>query len=199
MQEIIKESLKNGISYKDYRTMIDELLEQKKTTGANHSEDYLHYTKMNVARMNRLDKHPKLLEESISALQQIDKAQTWLVITEAWCGDAAQILPVINHLAKLNPLISLKHVLRDENPALMDLFLTGGGQSIPIIIIIDDASQKVLSHWGPRPKAMQEQVMARKNDPNATPYSEFVIVAQKWYAKDKTASIQREFIEELNG
>lgn len=198
MNVIIQDALKYAISYFRYRYIINDLLEQNKTTGDNHSEDYLHYTKMNVARMNRLDKHPKILEETKTAIQQIKQPQTWLVITEAWCGDAAQILPVINHMATLNSNITLKHVLRDEHPKLMNLFLTNGGKSIPIVIIIDETTNKVISHWGPRPKEMQDQVMARKNDPNATPYSEFIIVAQKWYAKDKTASIQREFVKELS-
>ncbi len=194
MNQIINTVLPKGIDYKAYRQMIDNLLEQGKTTGNNHSEDMLHYTKMNVVRMNRLDKKTVIQDEAKAIIERISSPQTWLVITEAWCGDAAQILPVIHKLASLNPLISLKHVLRDENEDLMNLFLTNGGKSIPIIIILDEKTEEIIGHWGPRPSVMQQIVINRKNDPNASPYSEFILEAQKWYAKDKTRSIQAEFV-----
>ena len=37
-----------GTSYMDYRQMLDELFAQNKTTGDNHSEAMLHYTKLNI-------------------------------------------------------------------------------------------------------------------------------------------------------
>ncbi|MEM1318670.1 MAG: thioredoxin family protein [Bacteroidota bacterium] len=198
MKAIISASIEKGLSYEAYRSLIDELLAQDKTTGPNQSEAFVHYTQMNASRMKRIDKTTKVQEESRASVEAIDRPQTWLVITEGWCGDAAQIIPVIDKLASLNPKVTTRYVLRDENPALMDLFLTNGGRSIPMIIIVDEETQEVLGKWGPRPSEMQQIVMDRKNDPNASPYSEFVYEAQKWYAKDKTRSIQQEFTAMLN-
>lgn len=193
MKELIQKHLKASMTYPEYRSVIDGLLANNKTTGSNHSEEYLHYTKMNVARMNRWDKKTEILPTVKEKIERIDRSQTWLIITEAWCGDAAQIVPVINQLASLNVKIEVKLVLRDENLKLMDAFLTNGGRSIPIVIVVDDETKAVVGTFGPRPAEMQKLVMARKNDPNASPYSEFVVEVQKWYAKDKAKSIQKEF------
>ena len=191
MNDPIKSALNKGISYGEYREMIKILVEKGATTGPNQSEDMAGYTKMNDARMRRLDKTTSLVEENDQILSASPK-ETWLIITEAWCGDAAQIIPVINKMAEQNSNVQVKLVLRDENEALINQFLTNGGKAIPIIIVIGDSGD-VLGHWGPRPSEMQNMVLARKEDPNATPYSEFVVEAQKWYAKDKTMSIQHEF------
>ena len=197
MNAVIEKAMQDGMSYEEYRTLIDDLFVQGKTTGPDQSEEMLHYTKLNIVRMKRIDKTTVVQDDVREAITNIQTPQTWLVITEAWCGDAAQIVPVINVMASLNPQITLKHVLRDENEELMDLFLTNGGKSIPKVVVIDKTANQVIGDWGPRPSEMQEMVMARKNNPNATPYSEFVIEAQKWYAKEKTVSIQREFVAML--
>ena len=68
-----------------------------------------------------------------------------------WCGDAAQILPVINKMAEVSDKIDLRIVLRDDNENLMNLFLTNGTKSIPKLIIIDKATNKVINDFGPRP------------------------------------------------
>ena len=70
-------------------------------------------------------------------MSQLKDNFTLLVLAEGWCGDAAQILPVINKIAEYSSLIDLKVVCRDENPELMDQFLTNGSKSIPKVIIID--------------------------------------------------------------
>jgi len=116
-----------SMTYSEYRDMTDALLAEGKTTGTNHSEAMIHYTKMNVTRMNRLDKTTKLLPELTEALASVKNDQVWLVLTEAWCGDAAQIIPVLSKIADASPHISIKLILRDEHPDLMDAYLTNGG------------------------------------------------------------------------
>ncbi len=49
----------------------------------------------------------------------------WLILTEHWCGDASQTLPVFNKIAEMSEgKIEMKLVYRDENPELMDAYLT---------------------------------------------------------------------------
>ena len=90
-------------------------------------------------------------------------------------------------------------VLRDENEELMNRHLTNGGKSIPITVIIDAQTDEVLGHWGPRPIAAQQMVMNYKAKPESerSSYDDFVQEIQHWYNKDKTASIQKEFIQKL--
>ena len=101
--------------------------------------------------MKRWDKTVKISEEAKNKIESFDEAITWLLITESWCGDAAHVMPVINKIAELNENINLRIVLRDENPELMDAFLTNGGRAIPKLIVIDDATGDVLNTYGPRP------------------------------------------------
>jgi hypothetical protein len=193
---ITKEILQNAFTYKQYRNLIDSLLKENKTTGSNHSEDYINYTKMNVQRMERLDKTIEVLPEVANIFSCLNKPLIWLVITEAWCGDAAQICPVIAKLATLSSNIDLKFILRDEHPEIMNQYLTNGGKSIPILVSLDAATLKPLEHWGPRPKKAQEMVLEHKKNPQE-PYLEFVKKLQLWYLQDKTHSIQLEITTKL--
>ena len=124
MKKITRDIINVGWNYNNYRTKIDELFAAGKTTGDNHSEAMLNYTKLNIFRMKRLDKTTRLTENALTQIKRENRKITWLVITEAWCGDAAQIIPVLNKLSEENENIDLKLILRDENPEVMDQFLT---------------------------------------------------------------------------
>jgi len=190
-QRIIDESF----DYRSYRELIDALLLENKTTGSNHSESYLEYTRMNVRRMNRWDKITKLSPEIVKKIKEISEPQQWLVITEAWCGDAAQTIPYMVKLASENPLINISFILRDQYPEIMDAYLTEGARSIPKLIALDeDLSQEVFT-WGPRPEFLQQRLRAFKQDPKGISGKEFSKGTHLWYAKDKNRSLERELFE----
>ena len=195
---MLKEKIAQSMSYEDFRTLVSGLVAEGKTTGPKQSEEMAHYTSMNDHRMNRLDKTTKLNPELVEALEAIDHKQYWLVLTEGWCGDAAQIVPILAKMAEAAPNVELRLVLRDEHLDLMDQYLTNGGRSIPKLIVVDAETYESKGSWGPRPAEVQEMVMARKNDPNAEPYSEFVKKVQLWYARDKTQAVQGELLAFLN-
>jgi hypothetical protein len=183
--------LEKAISYEAYKLMVDELLAQGRTTGPNQSEAFIHYTQLNQQRMHRLEKTTEVLPAVKEAIGSILRAQTWLVLTEAWCGDAAQSLPVIYTLSRLNPLIDLRLLLRDENLELMDMYLTNGtSRSIPKLIGLDTATGEERFTWGPRPAALQESFMGMRSE--GLPYDVIKEELQRWYNKDKTISIQQE-------
>ena len=119
MKKSIEEGLQKGISYVAYRTLISDLLASGKSSGAVQSEALLTYSKLNDKRMKRLDKTSKLTQETIVALKSIDAPVTWLVLTEGWCGDAAQSLPIINKIVSESTQITLKIILRDDHEELM--------------------------------------------------------------------------------
>lgn len=191
---ISPELIDSAQTYSEYREMIERLLAENKTTGSNHSEGNLNYTRMNVQRMNRWDKTAKVSPELEKVVKSISSPQVWLVITEAWCGDAAQSLPLVAKLAELNPLIKLKFVLRDENPDLMDAYLTEGARSIPILIGLTGDLSKELFVWGPRPEFLQNRLKAYKLDPQNVTSKEFSEGTHLWYARDKNKAITEELI-----
>lgn len=161
MLSIIKSALQNSVSYQEYRTKVSKLIREGKSTGNEQSADLLHYSELNEVRMNRLEKTLKIDAEVLENLKKLKSKQTWLVISEGWCGDAAQILPIINLMAAASKNIDLKIVFRDENEALMNQFLTNGAKSIPKLIILDE-NLAIINHWGPRPEAAKNLILDYK-------------------------------------
>jgi hypothetical protein len=188
--ELIQESL----NYTQYRCLIDDLVAQGKTTGENHSEAMVNYTKMNVRRMERWDKTAVVSSELQQKVAQIDTPQTWLVLTEAWCGDAAQSIPFMVKAASFSPLINIRFILRDEHPGVMDAYLTNGGRSIPKLIALKNDDLEELYTWGPRPQILQQQYLAYREDPKGLSQEEFIESIHLWYAKDRNANIDAEFL-----
>ena len=192
MKTTIEKSLQNTYTYLEYRDLVSNLLAEGKSTGPNQSEDLTNYSMLNDRRMKRLDKTIKISEETRQKVQALKETQTWLVLTEGWCGDAAQNLPVLNKIAELNENINMKFVLRDENLELMDLFLTNGGRSIPKLIALDK-NNNVLKTWGPRPSFANKMVDEYKAK-NGNLDAQFKQDLQVWYNKDKGKNTQEDFI-----
>lgn len=194
MEQIITHELvKEAMSYEQYRSMINELLEKGLTTGPKQNETMLNYGILNAKRMKKWDKIARITPELHERLLDIKKPVTWLVLTEGWCGDAAQNLPFLNKMAEINPLINLKLILRDENLEVMDQFLTDDGRSIPKLIVLDAENLATLGTWGPRPAPMQKLVMDNKITREKN-YGELNEVMHLWYAKDRGITLQNEIL-----
>jgi hypothetical protein len=181
-------------SYAEYFAFCENLAAQNANSGPNQTEALANFTKLNVTRMKRVF---KTFQPDASLAQSLrgKGAARWIVITESWCGDAAQSLPVVAHLAALNPEIIFDIVLRDENPELIDAFLTNGGRSIPKALFIN-ASGEILHHWGPRPKVLQEAFLLEHNA--GVPHDQSVLMMQEWYNKNKGSEVTKEILELLS-
>jgi Thioredoxin len=193
-KKIDKAYFTEGMNYAEYKELINELLAEEKTTGEEQSEELLEMTRLNIGRMMRIDKTINMQAASKEAAAAIKKPQVWLILTEAWCGDAAQTIGVMRAFAKLNGLIEMRFLLRDEHPELMDQYLTDGkNRSIPKLIAVDKASGEELFNWGPRPASLQKQFKDMQSSGVEAEDSEETI--HQWYAKDKTESTQEELAE----
>ncbi len=203
MDKINEEILQSAMTYEVYVNKVSALLEEGKvaTTPFQNSPEMQHYTQLNLQRMHRLDKTTRLMQETQQAMESIEQPIIWLDITEGWCGDAAQIVPVIDKMAQVNPNISHKLIFRDEYPDIIDTFLTDGSRSIPKIIVLNTQGN-VLGSWGPRPQELQNRVTEEKMKMLAMTSHErkayFEILkteVQKWYNNNKTIAIQTEIIQ----
>jgi len=192
---LIPNSLEKAISYSQYRTLIKTLLTQEKSTGLVQSDDLLNFSILNDKRMDRLDKTIKISEATKTSIINLKNNFTFLVIAEGWCGDAAQIMPILNKIAESSTKIELKIVLRDENPELMNEFLTNGGKAIPKTIIVDN-NNNVINSWGPRPSIATQMVKDYK-DENGSLDAEFKKNLQIWYNKDKGTNTQEDLVKLL--
>ena len=151
MSTLIEKSLDNSYSYSEYRNHISSLLQDGLSTGATQSEDLTNYSSLNEVRMNRLDKTIKLTDDIKERLAKLKKEHILLVISEGWCGDAAQIVPVINKMANETDKLELEIVLRDDNDELMNEYLTNGARSIPKLVLVEKDTHIARGSWGPRP------------------------------------------------
>lgn len=182
-----------SLSYKEFRHYVTETLTTDKSL-LNLEEDYLAYAELNEARLHRLDKTMKVEENVATKLAGLKKKYTWVVISECWCGDAAQIVPILNKMAESTDNIELRIVFRDQNLELMDAFLTNGGRAIPKLIIVEQDTLKVLGHWGPRPVLAQKVITDYKAAHGVVDEAGKVAL-QMWYTKDKGHEVQKEVIE----
>lgn len=182
-------------NFREFVTFTDELVKAKRTSGPDQTEEKVAATALNLQRMKRIEKTTVLNPELLAAVDQLGRRLVWLVIAEAWCGDASQNLPVLNKIAEnSNGKIEMKVVLRDEYPELMDQFLTNGSRSIPKLLCIDAESSEVLGIWGPRPQEIQKQFLQFKSEGTAKTHQELVYQVHLFYAQDKTASLQKEIV-----
>jgi thiol-disulfide isomerase/thioredoxin len=198
MKDIILNSLAKTYTYDTYRLRLQSLLFEGKSSGDEQSEDLLHYSEMNNTRMDRLDKTMIISPETELFLANLQTEYIWLVLSESWCGDAAQILPIINKMVHFSEKIELSIIFRDENPELMNKYLTNGGRSIPKLLILNKSTLEVVADWGPRPEQAVQLILDYK--------AKFGIIDEKvkeelqmWYLHDKGISTQNEIIELLKG
>ena len=187
----MKEYVEKSMTFDEYSQLIDERVAAGKTTGRNQSEDFAEYTKLNQHRMHRLEKTTHLSESLVATARKLQVNWIWLILTEAWCGDAAQNIPTIEKIARENAGIKTRYLLRDENLELMDKYLTNGTRAIPKLICLDAETFEEIGTWGSRPKAADDLFKELKAKGMEKP--DIIEKIQRWYIEDKTESLQAEF------
>jgi hypothetical protein len=195
LESLIATGFEGAMSYREYRELIHKLHAENKVTGANQSEELLAYSKMNDTRMDRWDKHTKLAEATIEAIKSDKRKLDILVITEGWCGDSAQIAPVVEQIINQNPNWKSHFILRDDNLEIMDMFLTNGKtRSIPMFVFLENGV--VVGKFGPRPEAGQMAMDAAKA--SGADSHEAKEKLHLWYARDKHQAIEKEFLQAVS-
>ena len=113
MTAIHSSILAQAIPYDAYLQLSALLVKEERTSGPNQSEAYVYYTKLNFQRMKRLNKTIEVPASVIELLKVKAANWTWIILTEPWCGDAAQCVPVIEKLALSAGNIQTLYLLRD--------------------------------------------------------------------------------------
>lgn len=186
-----KQTLQKGFTYDEVmsamllkiETTIPELLDQE----ALHQFDII---KLNFQRMRRINKTYTPSDDLKELLANITEPQLWMVISEDWCGDSAQNIPYIAKMAEANPFIDLRIIQRDSNIDIIDLYLTNGTRSIPIVAAFDKQGNELFK-WGPRPA--EGQALVNKAKSEGASKDKFLEELHVWYAKNKGSAIEDEF------
>ena len=190
----IAKALTESYTYSAYRQLVSDLLKEGKSTGHQQTEDLTHYSALNETRMNRLDKTMKISEDSINQLKSLHNEFVCIVISEGWCGDAAQLLPVFNKMSEASEgKIEMRIVLRDEHLDVMDQFLTNNARAIPKLIVLEKETSNVVAQWGPRPKPAFDLIVNYKKEHGIIDET-IKTELQLWYLHDKGMTTQNEIM-----
>jgi len=173
--------------------MTDASLEQRFNDGETFA-DFLALPHQYRDLWNALYKHATVSEDLLARARKIQKPWHLLVLSEDWCGDSINTLPLIAKLTDDVPSLDLRILGRDANPDLMDAHLTGKSRSIPVIMLLD-ANYVERGSWGPRPRPLQEWVMAHIELPKADRYKE----VRTWYARDHGVTSLTEILDIIDG
>ena len=184
----IKQYWDNAVSYTEYLRDAAERLGNPKDT---QEADYAEYYRLGIQRMNRMWEKYLPNSEQVETLAKKKFNGKILIISEAWCGDASQVIPVV---VKFFEQFEVKISYRDQEPSLIDSYLTNGGKSIPIVIFLDEDFNEI-AHWGPRPKHGMELLRKFKENPEAYPREEFYNDLQVYYAKNRGKDAVQEILE----
>lgn len=187
-------TIQNGYSYTEFVALTADMVANNTTTGPVKSESRISATKLNLQRLNRISKTTQLLPEWSAFNTAQTSGWQFLVISETWCGDGAQIVPVFAKIADALH-IPMQIILRDEYPDIIDNYLFRGTRSIPKVVIFDRTTGKELAQWGPRPA--EAQLIVDEAKANNIPHDDYVITLQNWYNQNKTVSLQKELLHLL--
>lgn len=194
---IDRELLENAYDYESFNRKVAALFDQGRSTNEDNSESMLNYTDLNLRRTDRWNKRGELSKELEERLADFPVPMYWLVITEGWCGDSAQVLPFLHKMEQASTDLKLFIILRDEYPEVMDAFLTNGARSIPKLIALNAETMEVLGSWGPRPSEIQQVYMKEREDP-AIENRKASENLHLWYARDKGNTLQEEIKVQLD-
>lgn len=195
-QARISESLlANALSFEDYLQLTKDIVEEKVArTGLYQADNTFRYTRSNLERMNKVLNNIVLSQKLYNVLSDLKEEWVWVVISEPWCGDASWGTPALAVIASATDKIDFKVLLRDANPDIIKVYQTAGSDSIPKLVCIRKRDWQELGTWGPRPKVLHQQVLAKKNSPDFD-YKESVRAIHAWYDQDMTKTIQEEMID----
>lgn len=183
-----------GLTYTEYMEVLSQRALLSEEGRTEEERERIRYTKLNLRRSLRIGKTYDPGENLEETARGISEEQLWMVLTEPWCGDSAQCIPYIAKIAACLPRGEMRILLRDENPDIMDRYLTDGKRAIPMLIAFDPAGREVF-RWGPRPEGAAEVFQREKESGAEKPQIQERL--HLWYARDRGQSIEREFLQIL--
>lgn len=187
---VYKNYFEKAMVYSDYLALVE-----KDAALNNQTDEHLSKVPLNLQRMKRISKTIQLNDQVKEALNNLQQNKKWLVITENWCGDSAQITPVMQAIAEnSNGKIEIRFIYRDQNPELIEAHLTNGGKAIPKLLQLNE-QYEITAQWGPRPAEAIALVKELKSNPETS--SNYAEHLHKWYTTNKQTAIQKELSELL--
>jgi hypothetical protein len=196
--------LNASISYEAYEAQMEAIVAKSHHISIHLIEDSTHAVRMNLIKMERLDKAARITASTRFFIVGYKKELIWLVLSHPESEDAAQVLPILNKIATLSSVIKFKIAPPEINEKEPDLAKISDA-SYPKLLIIDPDDLRILATWGPYSAelmavlALRDEALKAYDSPQekAQAAHSWATKIQRWYAKDKTYSIQKELLEIL--
>ncbi len=153
-------------------------------------EEFLHQAEAHRDLWHAFALRSPEFPEAARRIGSVDGCWRLLVLTDDWCGDGINTLPIMARLADSAGNVSLRVVPRDAYPQIRDRHLTNGSRSIPIAILLGENGNPH-GWWGPRPGPLQSLFETHLRDlPGEQRYREI----RRWYARDRGITTAEEIV-----
>ena len=186
--------LAQTMSWAEYHALTKKYVESDDRPELYRNEKMLKYTADNLGRMDHILQTINIESKLYNLMASIRTDLIWVVLTEPWCGDASQVVPVLYTIVSCSEHVNFRILQSDAHPEVMDAYLTHGSRSIPKLICLKASTLYEIGTWGPRPAALQ-QIVTENKDRTDISFGAKVRMVHEWYGVDKTISIQDEFID----
>ncbi|MFA6654631.1 MAG: thioredoxin family protein [Bacillota bacterium] len=124
------------------------MLEKEQIERALSFSEYLDKAEMNAPTMKanyqEIEISPEDHEYFSRLSSKLERGAIKIVaLSEPWCGDCVENLPIVAKLASLYPCFELLVFSRDDNLDIMDLYLTDGKRVIPVLVFFDETGKEI--------------------------------------------------------
>ncbi|MBS7334075.1 MAG: thioredoxin family protein [Weeksellaceae bacterium] len=183
--------IKNGYSFEDYLEKIEDQLEEQ--IELDDPKELVPYYAINLKQSREIRKNFRYNPGMEKKAKSYNADIKFLIISEGWCEDASQIVPVVDRLAETIG-VECKFVFRDENIELMEEYNTNGSHSIPIIIGVTPDGDEAF-RFGPRPAKAMNFTERFKRDPDKYSRADFEEDLDRYYLENHGQDIITEILE----
>lgn len=183
--------IKNGYSFEDYLEHIEDQLEEQ--IELDDPKELVPYFAINLKQSREIRKNFRYNPGMEKKAKSYDADLKFLIISEGWCEDASQIVPIVDRLAETIG-VECKFVFRDENIELMEEYNTNGSYSIPIVIGVTPEGEEAF-RFGPRPAQAMIYTNRFKKDPDKYSREDFEEDLDRFYLENHGQDIISEILE----
>lgn len=155
--------------------------------------DYIAAAQKNAELWSAIYRTIPVPDEYVTRANAVGGRWHLLVLSEDWCSDAVSSIPPVAKLVERVPGLDLRVLARDQNPDIMDVHLTNGTRSIPVIMLLDDRHVE-REWWGPRPAQLQTWM---RTEGLKLPKEERNRIKRQWYARDRGKTVLDDIVSML--
>ena len=182
--------IQEGYNFEDYLEQIEDELE--KQIELDDPKELVPYYAINLKQSRDIRKNFRYNPGMEKKAKSYNAELKFLVISEGWCEDASQIVPVVDRLAETIG-VECKIVFRDENLELMEEYHTNGSFSVPIVIGVTPEGEEAF-RFGPRPAKAMVFTNRFKKDPDKYSKDDFIEDLDRFYLENHGQDIITEIL-----